>query len=65
MSHKTCPYNFRMKTKTVLLLCLLLLGASFLHAADKKTVELKNAKGESVGTVTLEESKGNGVSLNA
>src|SRR6266571_1906484 len=52
-----------MKTKTVLLPCLLVFGASFLHAADKKTEELKNAKGESAGTVTLEESKGNGVSL--
>jgi len=52
-----------MKIKTVLPLCLLL-GASLLHAADKKTVELKNAKGESVGTATLEESKGNGVTLN-
>jgi len=53
-----------MKTKSVLLLCLLVSGASFLHAADKKTVELKDAKGESVGTATLEESKGNGVALN-
>src|SRR5215475_15208533 len=52
-----------MKIQTVLSLCLLL-GASLLHAADKKTVELKNAKGESVGTATLEESKDNGVTLN-
>jgi hypothetical protein len=52
-----------MKIKTVLPLCLLL-AASLLHAADNKTVELKNAKGESVGTATLEETKGNGVTLN-
>src|ERR1700751_3656473 len=51
-----------MKNKTVLPLCLLF-GASLLHAADQKTVELKNAKGESVGTVTLGESKGNGGTL--
>ena len=51
-----------MKTRIVLPLCLLVFGASLLYAADK-TVELKNAKGESVGTATLEESKGNGVSL--
>jgi Cu-Zn family superoxide dismutase len=51
-----------MKIQTVLSLCFLL-AASLLHAADKKTAELKNAKGESVGTVTLEESKGNGVTL--
>ena len=56
-------YNFAMKMQTVLSLCLLL-GASLLHAADKKTVELKNAKGESVGTATLEESKDSGVTLN-
>jgi superoxide dismutase, Cu-Zn family len=52
-----------MKIQTVLSLCFLP-AASLLHAADKKTAELKNAKGESVGTVTLEESKGNGVTLN-
>src|SRR5215475_8869909 len=52
-----------MKIQTVLSLCLLL-GASLSHAADQKTVELKNAKGESVGTATLEESKDNGVTLN-
>jgi superoxide dismutase, Cu-Zn family len=56
-------YNLEMKIKTVLPLCLLF-GASLLHAADKKTVELKNAKGESVGTATLEESTGNGGTLN-
>lgn len=55
-------YNLRMKLKTVLPLCLPLLAASLLHAADK-TAELKNAIGESVGTATLEESKGNGVSI--
>jgi superoxide dismutase, Cu-Zn family len=55
-------YNLRMKMKTVLPLCLLVSGASFLYAADK-TVELKNGKGESVGTATLEESKGNGVNI--
>src|SRR5580765_5788909 len=52
-----------MKIKTVLPLCLLF-GASLLHAADTKTVELKNAKGESVGTATFEESKDNDVTLN-
>jgi len=51
-----------MKIKTVLPL-ILLFGASLLHAADKKTVELMNAKGESVGTATLEESNG-GAALN-
>src|SRR5215475_12990317 len=51
-----------MKIQTVLSLCLF--GASMLYAADNKTVELKNAKGESVGTATLEESKGSGVTLN-
>jgi len=55
-------YNLGMKIKTVLPL-ILLFGASLLHAADKKTVELKNAKGESVGTATLEESNG-GAALN-
>jgi len=52
-----------MKIQTVLSLSLLL-GVSNLYAADKKTVELKDAKGESVGTATLEESKGSGVTLN-
>jgi Cu-Zn family superoxide dismutase len=36
----------------------LLLGSSLLYAADKSTtVELKDAKGESVGTATLKEAK--------
>ena len=52
-----------MKMKTVLPLCSLLLGASFLHAADKKTVELKNAQGESVGTATVKGDK-SGVKIN-
>jgi len=52
-----------MTIQTVLSLSLLL-GVSNLYAADKKTVELKDAKGESVGTATLEESKGSGVTLN-
>jgi superoxide dismutase, Cu-Zn family len=51
-----------MKFKTTLTLCLPLLAVSLLHAADK-TVELKNAKGESVGNATLEQSKGSGVSI--
>jgi superoxide dismutase, Cu-Zn family len=55
-------YNFEMKFKTTLTLCLPLLAVSLLHAADK-TVELKNAKGESVGNATLEESKGSGVRI--
>ena len=51
-----------MKFKTTLTLCLPLLAVSLLHAADK-TVELKNAKGESVGNATLEQSQGSGVSI--
>jgi superoxide dismutase, Cu-Zn family len=52
-----------MKMKTVLSLIGLLLAAAFSLAADSKTVELKNAKGDSVGTVTLDGSKGDGVNL--
>ena len=59
----TASIILSMKIKTVLPLCLLF-AASLLQAADKKTVELKNAQGESVGTATLEESKGAGVTLN-
>src|ERR1700752_1389784 len=41
-----------------------LLAVSSLHAASKKVnVELKNAKGESVGTATLKEAKGGGVAI--
>ena len=48
-----------MKTTTFLaILCAPVLGASFLYAAGKSTnVELKNAKGESVGRATLKEAK--------
>jgi Cu-Zn family superoxide dismutase len=52
-----------MKMKTVLPLFMLLLGGTLLHGADKKTVELKDGKGESVGNATLEESKGGGVEI--
>lgn len=54
-----------MKTTTPLaILCALLLGSTILYAAGKSTkVELKNAKGESIGTATLEESKDGGVSI--
>lgn len=54
-----------MKTTTLLaILCALVLGSSLLYAAGKSTtVELKNAKGESVGTATLEESAAAGVSI--
>jgi superoxide dismutase, Cu-Zn family len=45
------------------LLLTLLLGTSLMYAAGKTTtVELKNAKGESVGTATLKEAK-NGVRI--
>ena len=48
-----------------LILSVPLLGISFLYAAGKDTtVELKNAKGESVGKATLEDSKDGGVSIN-
>jgi len=41
-----------------------LLAAPSLHAAGKKVkVNLKNAKGESVGTATLKEAKGGGVAI--
>ena len=44
--------------KTLIVPFLLLLCSSLLYAADKSTtVELKNAKGESVGTATLKEAK--------
>jgi superoxide dismutase, Cu-Zn family len=52
-----------MNLRLSLVFALLFLTASFLHAADNnKTVELKNAKGESVGSATLEQATG-GVSL--
>jgi Cu-Zn family superoxide dismutase len=45
------------------LLLILMLGTSLLYAADKATtVDLKNAKGESVGTATLNQAK-NGVRI--
>jgi Cu-Zn family superoxide dismutase len=54
-----------MKIDTLtLILSVPLLGVTFMYAAGKDTtVELKNAKGESVGKATLEESKGEGVSV--
>jgi Cu-Zn family superoxide dismutase len=45
------------------LLLILMLGTSLVYAADKATtVDLKNAKGESVGTATLNQAK-NGVRI--
>jgi superoxide dismutase, Cu-Zn family len=50
-------------TKLLILPFTLLLGSSLLDAAGKSTtVELKNAKGESVGTATLKEAN-NGVRI--
>jgi Cu-Zn family superoxide dismutase len=59
-------YNLKMKMNHLsLILSVPLLGISFLYAAGKDTtVELKNAKGESVGKATLEDSKDGGVSIN-
>ena len=46
------------------LLALSLLTAASLHAAPKKVkVQLKNAKGESVGTATLKPAKGGGLAI--
>lgn len=54
-----------MKTTTLLaILWVPVLATSLLHAAGKSTtVELKNAKGESVGTATLKETKHGGVKI--
>src|ERR1700758_1781457 len=50
---KTIILRMRSK-KPFTILFMLLFGAAMLYAAGKKTtVELKNAKGESVGTATL------------
>lgn len=60
-------YNLFMKITTLLaVLCALVLSTSLLYAAGKSTtVELKNAKGESVGTATLKEGKhGTKIKLN-
>ena len=52
-----------MKLTKLLIVPFTLLGCSLLHAAGKSTtVELKNAKGESVGTAILKEAK-NGVRI--
>ncbi len=40
-----------------------LIAAATLFAASNKVVELKDAKGQSVGTATLSEKKGQGVAL--
>src|ERR1700756_288154 len=52
-------YNSDMKITPVLAtLCVPILTTALLHAADKSTtVEMKNSKGESVGTATLKEGK--------
>ena len=52
-------YNFWMRTKTIFaILALPVMTASLLHAAGKSTtVELKDAKGESVGVASLKEAK--------
>lgn len=51
-------------TKLLVVLSVSLLAVSSLHAASKKVkVQLKNAKGESVGTATLKEAKGGGVAI--
>jgi superoxide dismutase, Cu-Zn family len=54
-----------MKTTTFLaILCVPVLGTSLLYAAGKSTsVELKNAKGESVGTAALKDAKHGGVKI--
>ena len=45
-------------TPLLMTLCVPVFAASLLHAADKSTtVELKNGKGESVGTATLKQAK--------
>lgn len=57
-------YNFLMTQRNILhLLLILTFGTSLVYAAGKATtVELKNAKGESVGTATLKQAK-NGVRI--
>jgi len=52
-------YNSGMKiTPFLATLCVPILTTALLHAADKSTtVEMKNSKGESVGTATLKEGK--------
>ncbi len=52
-------YNFGMRTNTIFaILALPLMTASLLHAAGKSTtVELKDAKGESVGVASLKQAK--------
>ena len=50
--------------KLLVFLSVSLLTVSSLHAASKKVkVQLKNAKGDSVGTATLKEAKGGGVAI--
>jgi len=56
-------YNSSMKlTKTFAILCVPALASLLFAAGKSTTVELKNAKGEGVGTATLKESK-QGVNL--
>ena len=52
-----------MKRTFVVMIALLLAAAVAAAKSNHKTVELKNAKGESVGTVTLVGHKGDGVTL--
>ena len=56
----TSPSNYRLKT--VGPLCLIVASAALAKAATKYHVELKNAKGESVGTAVLQAS-GPGVKI--
>jgi superoxide dismutase, Cu-Zn family len=59
MPETKCVYNFGMKITSLLVtLCVPVFSASLLYAAGKSTtVELKNGKGESVGTATLKAAK--------
>lgn len=66
-AHDQCAEGYNLPTmkhtKLLIVPFTLLLGSSLLYAAGKSTtVELKNAKGESVGTATLKEAK-SGVKL--
>ena len=61
-AHDRCAEGYNLPTmkhtKLLIVPFTLLLGSSLLYAAGKSTtVELKNAKGESVGTATLKEAK--------